>query len=374
MKLLRPACCAAFALLMAACGQTDELSMLRMKRSFEDMLGVTYDLRRDIRRDVDAARTMPLSGPPFNRYLHTEYLRLAETQLAQGDTADARRYVQRAVAAAHGERVYPEEASTRHFEPAKARQMREVRDRLMALLYRHQGTTGLPDVAAHAQAMFDCWQEDEADEAGAAGSNDNACRTALFKDMIALAPAEEAPKVRELVVLLPSEDGTVGSVTVTGAADVVVLNQARQATEINEAATSTPVAPFAMAQEEVDATFAEALAAMPILPIHASLYFENDSLELTAASKAALPRILQEISRRPVPDVIISGHADRAGTSPHNDKLSEKRAKKVRDAIIKVGVAPELIGIRWFGENVPVVETPDGVGEPRNRRVEVVVR
>lgn len=372
MKLARSLCCAAFALAVTGCGQNDELSMLRVKRGFEDMLGLTYDLRQDIRRDVDAARTMPLRGTPFDRHLHTEYLRLAETQLAQGDNADARRFVQRAVASANGDRVYPEEASTRHFEPEKAVQMREVRDHLMSLLYRHEGVTRIPATAAHAQAMFDCWQEEEADSEG--GAVDNRCRLALQEDLLALAPADDAPKTRELIVLLASPDGHVGSVVVNGAADVVVLDQARQATQFTDKAEGSPVSPFAMTQSQIEDEFAAALAARPIAPMHAVLRFENDSLELTAESRARLPRLLQEIARRPAPEVIINGHADRAGSPGHNDKLSELRAQKVREAVIKVGVSPSLIEINWFGENVPIVVTADGIGEPRNRRVELTVR
>jgi OOP family OmpA-OmpF porin len=376
MKLVRWFSCAAFALTVVGCGQNSELTMLRTKRSFEDMLGMTYDLRSDIKRDVEAVRTMPLSGSAFNRHLHSEYLRLTEKQITEGDRADARRFLQRAVDAGNGELVYPEEASTRHFEPAKAEQMRDARDRLLSLLYRHEGAKYHPDVAAHAQAMFDCWQEEEDD----GGVIEPACRTAFEQDLVALAPRDDRPQVRELIVLMATPDGSVGSIIVSAgdkSDNVVVLNQSQQATQFVETADKgamAPGTPFAMTQPDIEREFADVLAARPLQPIGAVLRFENNSLELTAESKAQLPGLLAEIGRRPVPDVVIKGHADRAGSPAHNDKLSELRARSVRKAVIEAGVPANLIQMHWYGESDPVVPTADGVGELRNRRVEITVR
>lgn len=373
MNLVRMLCCAVLLLTLANCGRDAELSMLQMKRSIEDSLGITYDLRRDIQQDLKEVRTMPLRGDAFNRHLHTEYLRLTEQEIDQGEAADARRFLQRAIDAANGERVYPEEASTRHFEPAKAEQMRDARDRLIGLLYRQQGTTRRPDIAARAQAMFDCWQEAEAD----GGETNGTCQAEFEESLIALAARDDTPQVRELMVLLPAPDGSVGGIAIAGGGGTVELNEARQATRLTKTAgavTAAPSAPFAMSQAEIDNEFAEVLAARPLQPISAVLRFESDSLNLTAGSQALLPRLLAEIARRPVPDVIIEGHADRAGSPGHNDKLSERRARVVREAVIKAGVPSELIQLFWYGESDPAVPTPDGVAEELNRRVEITVR
>ncbi|MEM7442644.1 MAG: hypothetical protein AAF414_04845 [Pseudomonadota bacterium] len=41
------------------------------------------------------------------------------------------------------------------------------------------------------------------------------------------------------------------------------------------------------------------------------------------------------------------------------------------NGLIAHGIAPDEIVIRAFGEENPLVPTPDGVREPQNRRVEI---
>ncbi len=42
--------------------------------------------------------------------------------------------------------------------------------------------------------------------------------------------------------------------------------------------------------------------------------------------------------------------------------------------VIDAGLAPDLIEVTSYGEHKPLVATADDVDEPRNRRVEVVIR
>ena len=46
----------------------------------------------------------------------------------------------------------------------------------------------------------------------------------------------------------------------------------------------------------------------------------------------------------------------------------------MRDILIGLGVGPDIIRIFSHGEGNPLIPTPDDVPEPRNRRVEVLVR
>ena len=69
-----------------------------------------------------------------------------------------------------------------------------------------------------------------------------------------------------------------------------------------------------------------------------------------------------------------TGHADRSGTPAYNMKLSERRAEAVRAELIAQGVPANAITISAKGETQPLVQTADGVREPQNRRVEIVLR
>jgi outer membrane protein OmpA-like peptidoglycan-associated protein len=68
--------------------------------------------------------------------------------------------------------------------------------------------------------------------------------------------------------------------------------------------------------------------------------------------------------------VVLAGHADRAGASDYNLRLSQRRVAAVRAAIQRAGVDVRF-DISSFGEQRPAVQTADGVREARNRRVEV---
>jgi OmpA-OmpF porin, OOP family len=72
--------------------------------------------------------------------------------------------------------------------------------------------------------------------------------------------------------------------------------------------------------------------------------------------------------------VLVIGHTDALGSDQVNDALSRQRADTVRAELIRRGVASENIQAIGRGKRDPAVPTPDGVAEPRNRRVEIVVR
>ncbi len=68
------------------------------------------------------------------------------------------------------------------------------------------------------------------------------------------------------------------------------------------------------------------------------------------------------------------GHTDRVGTLEANDALSLRRAEAVRALIIERGFEAARVRAVGRGERQPLVATDDEVDEPRNRRVEIVVR
>lgn len=69
----------------------------------------------------------------------------------------------------------------------------------------------------------------------------------------------------------------------------------------------------------------------------------------------------------------VTGHADRAGGARYNQRLSRRRANAVKQRLMANGVAEKDIIIYARGEEDPLVPTRDGVREPRNRRVEIVL-
>jgi flagellar motor protein MotB len=69
----------------------------------------------------------------------------------------------------------------------------------------------------------------------------------------------------------------------------------------------------------------------------------------------------------------VTGHADRAGGDAYNMALSLRRANMVKDQLVREGIAANQITVVGRGESQPLLPTADGVREPQNRRVEIVL-
>ena len=68
----------------------------------------------------------------------------------------------------------------------------------------------------------------------------------------------------------------------------------------------------------------------------------------------------------------VTGYTDLSGSRGYNQRLSERRANSVANALAGLGVARGDMAVSGRGENNPRVPTPPGVREPQNRRVEIV--
>jgi outer membrane protein OmpA-like peptidoglycan-associated protein len=176
----------------------------------------------------------------------------------------------------------------------------------------------------------------------------------------------------DLVVLLRDDTGTVGRAIVSNAGGTVDLDAEREGTRV--AGERPPAEPKPMSESDVKALFGKALGALPAPPVRFTLNFKFQSDELTDESRALLPKILQVVSSRPEPDVIVVGHTDAMGTAPQNWELGMKRASSVRNLLIVAGMKPSLIQVTSLGERDLLVKTSDGIADPRNRRVDITVR
>lgn len=72
--------------------------------------------------------------------------------------------------------------------------------------------------------------------------------------------------------------------------------------------------------------------------------------------------------------VEVAGNDDASEAGEPGPPISSRRAQAVSAELAKDGVPPKKIVARDFGNGRPLVATPPGTQEPRNRRVEVVLR
>ena len=177
--------------------------------------------------------------------------------------------------------------------------------------------------------------------------------------------------VNTFVVLLPEEGGAVSAVTVGTVSQTTVLETPYSAAAVD---TRGNVEKSTITAEDARRIFAAALAAQPPEPISFLLYFETNSVDVTPSSRPALDALFAEVAKRAAVEVQVTGHTDRVGSEADNDRLSLQRAEAVRAMLIQSGIRAGLLRAVGRGEREPLMATADEQPEPRNRRVEVIVR
>jgi outer membrane protein OmpA-like peptidoglycan-associated protein len=181
---------------------------------------------------------------------------------------------------------------------------------------------------------------------------------------------------RDLIVLLPDLDGKGGVITVTTQGGSQILDKPGYAVEVEDL-NKLPIAPQPVEEKEITDIFGPALSTLPDPAsrfIVIILYFERDTTKLTHESKDVLAEILRTIKSRQSAEVYVVGHTDLVGKEAYNTGLSSRRANYVRNMLVSRGVKPNTLFVSFYGKARPLVPTQDEVPEPRNRRVEVIVR
>ena len=176
---------------------------------------------------------------------------------------------------------------------------------------------------------------------------------------------------RGTVILLPSAGDERAAVSVVQGTGEVVLDEPYAAANMTHV-----VAPqsYRASADEVQARFGAALRAQPPRPATFALYFIEGSEELTDESTKLVDTVVSEIAKRSAAELLVVGHTDTVGSDVFNDALGMRRAEVVRAALVQRGVAATDVVAISRGRRVLAVPTGDGVAEPRNRRVTIVIR
>ena len=264
--------------------------------------------------NLDWARN---AGPPsgaFNAALQQEYIAVAQAELDEYDFLHADTFARKAIAAANGESVPPEDPGSWSLTQDQAGRFYDVRSQLLLAL-DNNGRTTAPGDAARAQVMFDCWlQEEEVGNEGHQPADIGACREEF-----------EAAFAR--------------------------LQDAMAEPEPEPAAEIPPHAPEPAARDYL-------------------VYFDFDKSNIRADAASILDRVVAAVASLGSNSISLTGHADTAGPADYNQSLSVERALSVSEYLkgrdITAGIATS-----GMGETDPRVPTPDGVKEQENRRVEI---
>jgi outer membrane protein OmpA-like peptidoglycan-associated protein len=104
--------------------------------------------------------------------------------------------------------------------------------------------------------------------------------------------------------------------------------------------------------------------------------FQFDSADLTGDGRNKVDQIASIIKRdAPNRRITVEGHASRESASQeaYNQRLSERRANTVADALERNGVNGRNVSAQGLGTRAPIASNDTESGRQQNRRVEVII-
>lgn len=107
------------------------------------------------------------------------------------------------------------------------------------------------------------------------------------------------------------------------------------------------------AEEDAEYSIDFILASITKPVVIDNIFYDFDKATLRPESKLALDSLAQVLRDNPNVTIEMASHTDRHGTDEYNIGLSGRRAKSVIDYLISVGIQPERLQSRGYGETKP---------------------
>lgn len=102
-----------------------------------------------------------------------------------------------------------------------------------------------------------------------------------------------------------------------------------------------------------------------------NVFFDSGKSTLRPESDKELTELAEYMNLKKTLFIEIAGHTDNVGAPEANLKLSEDRAKAVKQYLQKKGIAPERISAKGYGDTTPVAQNDSPSNRQKNRRTEV---
>ena len=100
--------------------------------------------------------------------------------------------------------------------------------------------------------------------------------------------------------------------------------------------------------------------------------FDVDKATLRPESMGTINQIKQVLNDNPDLKFEIDGYTDSSGVAAHNLALSQQRADAVKAELIALGIAPDRLTAKGYGDAKPIADNATPEGKANNRRVEFV--
>lgn len=104
-----------------------------------------------------------------------------------------------------------------------------------------------------------------------------------------------------------------------------------------------------------------------------NIFFDFDKATLRPESFPELDLVIDLLKKNKDLEIEIGGHTDNMGSAEYNEKLSNERAKSVRQYIVKEWISENRVSYKGYGKDKPEVSNETEEGRQTNRRVEFVI-
>ena len=103
------------------------------------------------------------------------------------------------------------------------------------------------------------------------------------------------------------------------------------------------------------------------------IFFDLNRARIKTRSQPVLNAVAAILKAHSDLRVRIEGHTDDRGALDWNRTLSQLRSERVREYLIKKGIAPDRLEAQGFGYDRPLVPGTSEAARDQNRRVEFVI-
>ncbi|WP_041794301.1 OmpA family protein [Pararhodospirillum photometricum] len=139
-------------------------------------------------------------------------------------------------------------------------------------------------------------------------------------------------------------------------------------------AFGAPAKPMAAAPAPAAPVQPVAAKAVVQVPESYLVFFDFNSVAITPEAAGIVNSAAKAAKSKGTSTIEVTGHADRSGTPVYNERLSMRRAEAVMAELERNGIPRSSVAVYAKGESDPLVQTPDGVREPQNRRVVILLK
>jgi peptidoglycan-associated lipoprotein len=102
-----------------------------------------------------------------------------------------------------------------------------------------------------------------------------------------------------------------------------------------------------------------------------TIYFDFDKSDLTIESLRILKENAHYLRNNTNIKIIIDGHTDNRGTIEYNLSLGQRRALKIKEYCVQLGISPNRIATISYGKERPIDKNNNELAWAKNRRAEI---